>query len=54
MSIFKAILSQVEILRDALKKKVNFGTLAQKGGGGQNPKCWSVLNLGHLGKGEGV
>ena len=25
-----------KIIRDAFKKKVNFGTLAQKGGGGQS------------------
>ena len=29
-------LIQLMVLRDAFKKKVNFGTLAQKGGGGQS------------------
>ena len=42
-------------LRDAFKKKSKLWDICPKGGRGskQNPKCWSILNLGHLGKGGG-
>ena len=46
----------VNRLRDAFKiKKSKLWDIGPKGGRGskQNPKCWSVLNLGHLGKGGG-